>query len=335
MDWDIELDFELEGAQAGHLRVRRQTDDSAYGWLMVPLLQVKRGSGPVVLLLAGVHGDEYEGQIVARDLFRCSDDTLRNGTVLIVPTCNPIAMRAGARHSPVDGENLNRMFGGPPASATASIAQAVVQGLLPKCAAVIDVHSGGRSLKYLDCTLIGDYLDEDRRRRTRELAREFGARYTLILPGDPVAAESVIGAAHRVGAVHLGIELAGGGQFEPRTFADSLAGLRRCLVSLGMTFLPGVYSRPAQETEFLRIDGKGHFIYAHRSGLYKPVVALGAQVSEGQVVAEVYDTEAPELPATPVHARRSGIVLAQRSILKVCPGDCVLHSASPEESPLH
>jgi predicted deacylase len=36
---------------------------SAYGWIPIPVACVKNGAGPRILLMAGNHGDEYEGQV--------------------------------------------------------------------------------------------------------------------------------------------------------------------------------------------------------------------------------------------------------------------------------
>jgi hypothetical protein len=35
--------------------------------LPIPIVSIRNGAGPVVLVMAGNHGDEYEGQIVASD----------------------------------------------------------------------------------------------------------------------------------------------------------------------------------------------------------------------------------------------------------------------------
>jgi len=35
---------------------------SAYGWIPIPVVCIKNGDGPRVLLMGGNHGDEYEGQ---------------------------------------------------------------------------------------------------------------------------------------------------------------------------------------------------------------------------------------------------------------------------------
>jgi hypothetical protein len=43
---------------------------SAYGWIPIPIARIANGPGPRVLLMAGNHGDEWEGQIVLGELIR-------------------------------------------------------------------------------------------------------------------------------------------------------------------------------------------------------------------------------------------------------------------------
>src|SRR5438874_2805672 len=75
----------------------------------LPLL-VARGAadGPHVVILGGVHGDEYEGITAAAAAWRDLDLDLLRGQVSIVPVANPPAYAAGTRTSPLDGLNLAR-----------------------------------------------------------------------------------------------------------------------------------------------------------------------------------------------------------------------------------
>lgn len=45
-----DLDFEREGKQTTHLRVPHSRNDSAWGGLMIPIVQLNNGSGPTVFL---------------------------------------------------------------------------------------------------------------------------------------------------------------------------------------------------------------------------------------------------------------------------------------------
>ena len=67
-----DVDLDADGKHYGYLRIPHSVHRSAYGWLPMPVVSIKNGNGPRVLLMAGTHGDEYEGQIalcrLARDV---------------------------------------------------------------------------------------------------------------------------------------------------------------------------------------------------------------------------------------------------------------------------
>ena len=58
-----DIDFDKSGKQQGFLRLPYSSHRSAYGWIAIPIVVIKNGEGPTVLLMAGNHGDEYEGQV--------------------------------------------------------------------------------------------------------------------------------------------------------------------------------------------------------------------------------------------------------------------------------
>ena len=65
-----EIDLDAEGKHQGFLRIPHSVHRSAYGWLPMPIVSIRNGEGPRVLLLSGNHGDEYEGQIALSRLSR-------------------------------------------------------------------------------------------------------------------------------------------------------------------------------------------------------------------------------------------------------------------------
>ena len=66
------IDLEGPGLRHGFLKLPHSTHESAYGWIPIPITVAAGGSGPAVLLMAGNHGDEYQGQIAAMKLARAS-----------------------------------------------------------------------------------------------------------------------------------------------------------------------------------------------------------------------------------------------------------------------
>ena len=122
---------------------------SAYGWLPIPVVTLRNGDGPTLLIMGGTHGDEYEGQISIANLAReLTPDRIR-GRLILMPTTNAPAAEAGLRTSPIDNGNLNRLFPGDPrGTITEMIAHYIEETVMPLADYAIDLHSGGSSLFY-------------------------------------------------------------------------------------------------------------------------------------------------------------------------------------------
>jgi hypothetical protein len=72
-----EIDLDGDGNQTGFLRLPHSVHRSAYGWVPIPIARISNtggnGAGPSILLMAGNHGDEYEGQVALGRLIRDLD----------------------------------------------------------------------------------------------------------------------------------------------------------------------------------------------------------------------------------------------------------------------
>ena len=101
-----------EGKATGFVRVPHSVHRSAYGWIPIPIVRIKNGDGPNVLMQAGNHGDEWEGQIGLGNLIRSLEPKDIKGRLVILPSANFPAAMAGQRTSPIDDGNLNRSFPG-------------------------------------------------------------------------------------------------------------------------------------------------------------------------------------------------------------------------------
>ena len=80
----IRAGFDQAGRQAGYLRAPLSRNTSGWGTVEIPIVCVKNGSGPTVLLTGGVHGDEYEGQIAVSDLARTLDPMAIQGRIIML-----------------------------------------------------------------------------------------------------------------------------------------------------------------------------------------------------------------------------------------------------------
>jgi uncharacterized protein len=69
------LDLERDGKVLSHLGLPFSVDRSPYFQIKIPICVIRNGTGPSVLLMAGNHGDEYEGELSLARLIRRLDPT--------------------------------------------------------------------------------------------------------------------------------------------------------------------------------------------------------------------------------------------------------------------
>ncbi|OLP60560.1 deacylase [Xaviernesmea oryzae] len=326
------IDLSRDGRQAGDLAIPFSIDRSPYYQIRIPILRVKNGQGPSLLLMAGNHGDEYEGELQLARLMRLLDPARMRGAITILPAANLPAVMAAKRCSPFDGGNLNRAFPGEPlGTPTARLAHFLETHLFPHHDVVLDLHAGGTSMAHLPCTLIERQADPARFERAVELLRVMGGAHAFIADNGPAAPTSM-GAAGRAGAIGLSGEFGGGGTVTPASMRFTAAAIDRLLLALGMVDTP-ILSRdfaPASgPLQLLSLSRHSQGIYAQRRGWFEPAVALGAMVSAGDLAGWYHDLERLEQPEEPLHFAEPGIVISHRLHCDSQAGDCLIQVAEP------
>jgi len=317
------LDFEMDGKQCDWLRVPYSTDLSGYGVVPVPIVCIRNGAGPTALLMAGSHGDEYEGQVALAALAREIDPANVRGRIIILPALNAPAVEAGRRVSPLDAGNLNRSFPGDPVGGpTAMIAHYVSTVLLAMADLAIDLHAGGRSCDYVPCALIRSGGTEKEQQELADLAVAFGAPVTSISDGSGGGGRTTFSAVGQgLGVPVLTAELGGGASLSREGLAIAEHGLRRVLRRCGI--LSGTDADPVSQTRFMRVRGRGAFVYAMRKGLFEPTAELGALVQAGQLAGSIHAIDQPWRTPEPVAFTESGMVACRRAPVLTEPGDCL------------
>jgi predicted deacylase len=100
--------------------------------------------GPVLALIAGVHGQEYTPVLALQRLRTAIDPATLTGTVIMVHVANmPSYTGRTIYYSPVDRKNLNRVFPGR-ADGTLSerIAERITRDIIDRATHVVDLHAG-------------------------------------------------------------------------------------------------------------------------------------------------------------------------------------------------
>ena len=323
-----DVDYGRQGKQVDWLHLPHSVNRSAYGVISIPIAVISNGAGPTVLLMAGNHGDEYEGQVVLSKLVRALHPEQVRGRVIILPAANLPAAIAGARLSPIDQGNLNRAFpGDAQGTPTSAIAHYIDSVLFPMADYLHDLHSGGSSLRYLPFCSMRKSGDSAIDARQLEALRAFGAPLSLVWAYSAENRLAGTAAAHR-GIIALGGEFGGGGDVNRASLAMLESGLGNFLRFTGVLADQSASESKAVPTRMMQIAGRDHYVYATEAGLLEPLVNLGEEVQEGQIAGQIHFVDNPARAPEICYFRAAGLVVCQRHFGRVERGDCVAHLAT-------
>jgi uncharacterized protein len=329
-------DFDLDavGRSSGHLYIPVSTSRSAYGNLRIPLVVVRGGKGPAALLMAGNHGDEFEGQVALSRIAAMLEPQHLDGTVILMPAANLPAVLASQRVSPMDDGNFNTSFpgqndGGP----TRQIAHFVEAELLPRVNLWMDLHSGGNSLLYTPLAAIHQSDDAALDRKALDLLHAFGAPTSVVfrLQHEYAASSS----AQRHGIPYLYGEFGGAATVDPDGLRIATEGTLRSLAKLGILRADSLLVPPPREPGNLLEtvtgrdfrDTRRNFIFAPRAGVFECTFELRKKVEAGALGGYIHAVESPGTPPTPVYFEMNGITIARRHLARVEEGDCLAQIA--------
>jgi len=276
---------------------------------------------PRVLLIAGVHGDEYESVAALHDLATEINARAVSGTVVIVPVANPSAFHSGMRRSPVDLTDLNRSFpGNPQGSFTERLADVIFRNFVIGAEAVLSMHCWSREatvIPYVEYPAGKTPVAKKSAALARILGAEFLHPYTWH-PGLLVAAA----VAHGIPAVES--EVGGQGTVTPagqrsyRSIAYRFLQATRVLVPTAEQ--TGTSSQPAKVIT--------HADYrANQAGLFRSRVSPGEEVEKGSLLGAIYGLAGECVEE--VRAPGGGIVGIMRTFAAVQPGDLLFQLFRP------
>lgn len=315
------IDYEKNGIQHGFLRLPHSRDDSAWGAVMTPIMQIKNGSGPTALITGGNHGDEYEGPVALFNFAGRTDFEDIQGRVIVVPAMNYPAFQAASRVSPIDGVNLNRAFPGKAdGTVTEVLADYFSRILLPMADYVLDIHSGGKTLDFVPFSASHRLEDSQQEKKCRAAMRAFGAPYYVsLLEIDSGGMYDT--QAEEMGNVFVSTELGGCGTTRVESNEIAKRGVDNFLIHAGI--LDGELQHGKEPSICLDMTGEDAYLFSEHSGLIEPCVNLGDHVKKGDLMARIHVIERTAVPPYEYHAKCDGLVIARHVPSLVKLGDCL------------
>jgi predicted deacylase len=346
------VDFLAEGRQLGYLEIEHSDNAHDAAVIPSPIAVLSGGAGPTVLLIAGTHGDEYEGQILLQELIRSIDPAEVSGRLIVLPALNIAAVREGRRVASVDGVNLNRSLPGDAAGGPAQqIASIVAEDLIPLADFVMDIHSGGIASEYVPSAFVYHGPTPELWAQKTAAVAAFNVPYSVVVQ-PMLKSGSISGAADRAGVPMISTELGGRGTVSLPILQRARKGLRALLGHWGLlqddasaerspvrspaqSPVPSAGRSTAHSAVKSAVKSAVHWVEltpqspvnSTMAGLFEPTVELGQRVVAGDVVARVHSVEELDRPSKEYFAPIDGVVAIVRHPAPVNVGTTLVNIA--------
>jgi N-alpha-acetyl-L-2,4-diaminobutyrate deacetylase len=321
------INLDTEGKSAGYLVIGDSTNKSGWANFHVPIIKIKNGVGPTVLILAGNHGDEYEGQFAAREIAQELEAKDVTGRIIVIPCLSQEAAKAATRLWP-DGTNFNRIFPGDESGAVhGKLAYYLSSALFPIVDAVLELHSGGRGHYFIPCATMVWARDVKQRAKMMKSMISFNAPHQLILPEQPGTDPKTLlsGMVEHLGKELVTTELGGAGIATLETTNLAKDGVRNSL-----RYLKVIKGEPKTRAELglpsancIDLRGSNSYHLASDFGVYENVKGVGDSVEEGEIIGLIHNMDSPNCQPAEIRARQTGMVGVMRGFPRVTPGDVV------------
>jgi uncharacterized protein len=278
--------------------------------------------GPVIALVAGLHGTEYASSIALGRLIGRVDPHGLTGTLIVAPLINIASFETMTVHlNPIDKKSMNGSFPGDAGGTQTDRALAIVAEQIVKPAdVVVDLHGGDldedlRPYAYWERT--GDAaLDE----RSKRLTLAFGLQNILLLNSDVAQAAS---RRHLTGyALSLGkpvvIAEAGRSGVSSREDVDAL--IDGCLNVMGALEMIDRPVTPVPHPVWIGSDVR---VRAEGPGMFFQTVGHADYVMAGATVG--YTTDYLSRPTGDVRSPVSGVVTFIRGVPSMWKGAALVN----------
>ncbi|WP_437223655.1 succinylglutamate desuccinylase/aspartoacylase family protein [Planctomicrobium sp. SH661] len=288
-------------------------------------------TGPRLLILAGVHGDEFEPMAAVRKLATLIDPQRLRGQVTLVPIVNLPAFRNARRTGPDELDLARTMPGRSDGSITEQIAAATTV-LIRQNDFLIDLHTGGVAMEI--SPLAGYMLHDDERVLTQQRKMAHAFNLPIIWGTSSKLNGRTLSVARDCNIPAIYAEWGGGSGCDARGVQDYVDGCLNVMHALQMWEQPTPSNRvryvvedAREQSGVLQINSP-----APQAGFFEPACNLNDHLRAGDLLGRIHSM--CEEPSVEIRAEHSGLVILLRAIPSVMPGDClatILEAPAPGE----
>lgn len=258
-------------------------------------VHVVRGAqpGPTLVLLGGMHGDEWFTIEPIRRLLELTDPATLRGTVIAVPFVNSQALGQHMRNMPdnTDSPDMNRLFPGPLTNTSDQIIAKLTKEVVSHATHLLDFHIGPWGSAFNDMLIGGDIKDPEIAAESERLALIFGCpivRAAAVMTGFPGPRSSLGYGAGVLGVPTIGVEVGGSGfapEVEERWRQRNVDGIQAVMGAIGM-----IDGAPDPRPEKQLVYRTAYRLNPSVGGLLQPKIGpdrLSTRVEAGELLGEV------------------------------------------------
>lgn len=261
--------------------------------------------GPVLALVAGVHGFEYPPITALQRVRAGLQPSALAGVVILVHVANmPSFLGRTIYYSPVDGKNLNRVYPGrPDGTVSERIAHVITTEVVDRCDYLVDMHCGDGNEDLRPYAYWMQSGDPELDARSRELVEAFGLDHIVIdrdRPRDPGDSRYTSNTALTRGKPGITTETGGLGGNQEAYVQMAVRGAWNVMRHLGM-----VAGEAEEHGKIVWLDGY-EVIRSPATGFFQPAVQQGFYVAEDGLLGTLYDFFGEEIQE--IRAPFAGVV---------------------------
>lgn len=283
------------------------------------IIERAKKPGPVVLITAGIHGDEINGVEVVRQIVVKEINKPARGTVICIPIINVFGFLNMTREFP-DGRDLNRVFPGSKNGSLASrFAYQFVHKILPVADFCMDFHTGGASR--FNAPQIRIRKGED---KALDYARIFNAPFTIL---SKTITKSYRETCAKQGKAVLLFEGGKSNDSNKNVAKSGVEGVMRILHHFEMLKQKFEVPEPPGKTVLVE---QTTWMRAKYSGLLHVKIPCGKHVEKGEYIATITDPYGKLRHR--VKAPNEGYIINVNESPIVYQGDAIFHISVPNKT---
>jgi predicted deacylase len=270
------------------------------------------GKGKIVAAItAGIHGDEQTSVFVAQMLMDFLSTAKLNGSVIVLPLCNPTAFRVRKRESPVDSADLNRSFCKEGSEGFSIRLAREIWDAVKDAPFLLDLHCCGQFGSLYVMSMHGSFPAQ------RDMARSLGIPNVI---HSSEAAGQLFVHANRDNRQALLIEMPGG---QPYGIVDRDSAQTVFDAAVRFLAYSGVFSGKTKPPADVLFHGKIKRVSTPHNGLFIPAVTLsvnGEMFNKGDVIGSLNgESWAMPFDGTALAVHRAGYIFEGEHLFTAAP----------------